>query len=644
MKWRKKFLIGLLFSLGLIFSSLTINKKDLKDTSGEMITKIIPDNLIVEADVTPYRTPTSDPVILLFIWLTSGYNLQPENQYTYINNPKTLYTDSGRSVLDALLSLIATPHYIWYQSTDGQTWTQMTQTTKELTVTPTKVGTVYYQQMTRWYGLLPGLLDTTVYSKVAFITTFPSPIKATDLTVKADSKYLYNNQSSAMTTYVTGIPTPVDATGELKWKIDDTSLATVDTNTGLVTANTSGKSGTVRVTGTMTNSDGTSVSDYVDIRIGGGLDDQTVDEGKPATFEVQGKFDQPPTNVVWHKVDKSNKDTVVTNNNSNKLIYTIPNTSYSTDDGTKYYAVLTVTSGDSTTTVTTNKANLTVKKNVVPNVTVDNTIFNNSHNDHNDSNTIINGVSKNDQVSYKINLNDSNVNSAMTKADLKLELPVSSNISEVKVNGQSYSDYNSVSASDKQTLTIKNLNFTGIKTFTLEVNLTIDDNSKSSFASKAIVTGYDASGNTISNYSAGNDLTMNFADNNISIKAQNWNYGSINSYQNKVLLNREKIVGNHLEVSDNRREKKALKLYLIQSEPFKSGENVLPSEMRYYQKNGNYNVLGDAGTLVSETIDGQSLDPIMWNDDEGPRLFIADGHYVAGNYSTNLEWSLVESI
>lgn len=139
-------------------------------------------------------------------------------------------------------------------------------------------------------------------------------------------------------------------------------------------------------------------------------------------------------------------------------------------------------------------------------------------------------------------------------------------------------------------------------------------------------------------------LTMNFADNNISIKAQNWNYGSINSYQNKVLLNREKIVGNHLEVSDNRREKKALKLYLIQSEPFKSGENVLPSEMRYYQKNGNYNVLGDAGTLVSETIDGQSLDPIMWNDDEGPRLFIADGHYVAGNYSTNLEWSLVESI
>lgn len=647
MKWKKKLLIGVLVNIILMVVVLNSNQDNLNkgSNSQNIISKLVPDNVTAKAAVTPYHQPTADPIILLFIWLTSGYNLQPENQYTYVNNPKTIYTDSGRSVVDALLGLLSTPHYTWYQSTDGTNWTQMSQTTKELTVTPSKVVTVYYQQMTRWYGLVPGLLDTIVYSKVAFVTAFSSPIDATSLEVIAESNYLYNNQSSVDTTYVIGTPTPYNATGNITWKVNDTSLATVDTRTGLVTANTTGKSGTVRVTGTMTNSNGTNVSNYVDIKIGGGLDDQTVDEGQRATFEVQGNFGEPPTNVVWHKVDAANKDTVVTNGNSNKLIYTTPNTVYATDNGTKYYAVLTITSGDSTTTVTTNRANLSVRKNVLPSVTINSTIFNNSYDDDNVSNTIINNVSENDQVSYKVDLNDSNINSSMSKADISFKLPTTSIINSLKLNGQDFTDYSYTSDNNgnSSTLIVKNVNFSTVKKYSLEVNSTIGKNDDSSFSTAVTMVGYDTNINVVGNYNAG-ELTMNFAANSISMKAQDWDYGSINSYNSKVLLDRKKTENNHLEVTDKRREKKALKLYLAQSNPFKSGENVLPSEMRYYQKDGGYSVLDSTGTLVSETIEGQTLGSIMWSDDEGPKLFIMDGISQAGNYSTTLEWSLVESI
>lgn len=649
MKKKRQILISTLFSMMLVFTAMSLDQSNFDKNAPEnkIISKIIPTATTAKAAVTPYHTPTADPIILLFIWLSSGYNLQPENQYTYVNNPKTLYTDSGRSVVDALLGLLSSPHYTWYQSTDGQTWTQMSQTTKELTVTPTKVGTVYYQQMTRWYGLIPGLLDTIVYSKVAFITTFPSPINATALSVKANDNYLYNNQSSAATTYVTGTPTPNNATGNITWKVSDTSLATVDSRTGLVTANTSSKSGTVRVTGTMSNSDGTSVSGYVDIKIGGGLDDQTVDEGKKATFAVQGKFDEKPTNVVWHKVDTAGKDTVVTNNNSDVLTYTTANTVYATDNGTKYYAVLTVTSGDSTTTVTTNKANLSVRKNVVPDVSVNNTIFNSSYEDHNSENTIINNVAENDKVIHRITVKDSNLNSALTRAEIQIKLPKTSIIDNVKVNNQNFTDYISVSDPDNNQgtiLTLRNLNFVTTKDFAIEINSTVGKNETLSFDSTVSANGYDTSGNLLGQYLPAQNLKLNFADNSINLQANDWSYKTINSYTTDTLLDRDKIESSHLEVDDKRRNKQALTLYLSQKNPFKSDEKVLNSEMRYYQQDGSYEVLNENGTLVSETVNGQTLDSVAWQDHEGPKLFIGNSVHEAGNYTTQLEWSLVESI
>lgn len=640
---KRKILISILLSMILIFTTTSLDRNTSKENStSEVISKIIPENITAEAAVTPYHEPTADPVILLFIWLTSGYDLQPENQYTYVNNPKTLYTDAGRSVLDVLLGLTDTPHYTWYQSTDGVTWTQMSsQTGKNLTVTPNKVGTVYYQQRTQWYTLFATALSPTVYSKVALVTTFDAPVKATSLKVTADSNYLYNNQENAATTFARATPTPINATGNVTWSIDDTSLATIDSKTGLVTANTNKKSGTVKVTGTMTNHDGTSVTDSVNIKIGGGLDDQTVTEGQKTTFSIQGKFDQKPTSVVWHRVSTSGQDTVV-DNSGNNMTYTTPTTTAS-DNGSKYYAVITITSGSSTSTITTNQALLTVNKNVTPAVTVTNTIFNNSYNDHDSGNTTINNVAKGDKVSYHANLNDTNTNSSMTKATFSLTIPVNSTVESLKVNNQDYHDYTVTSDTENMYITINNLNFSSSKQLTIQLDTTIGDTLTSNFVSKSSLSGFDNSNNNVVT-TKGQNTNLNFANNSIVLKANDWDYGNINAYTYQKLINRNKLASSPLEVTDNRREKKALKLYLAQSLPFKSGQNELPSELRYYQNDGTYSILNSEGTLVSEMVEGESLNSVNWEDSEGPQLYINNVITAPGNYSTSLEWSLVESI
>ena len=92
-------------------------------------------------DITPYKTPTGDVRKFLGMWMTSGYNLQPQpNNYTVVDSPTTLRTDSGRSLWTAITSLFAPAHYQWYETTDGTKWTEVSKkkcgTKKNLTITP----------------------------------------------------------------------------------------------------------------------------------------------------------------------------------------------------------------------------------------------------------------------------------------------------------------------------------------------------------------------------------------------------------------------------------------------------------------------------------------------------------------------------
>ncbi|MFC6176217.1 Ig-like domain-containing protein [Companilactobacillus huachuanensis] len=642
---KRKIIILILINLAIV---LAISVVGWSESRGDLQTVVdsqtVSNRSDSKATVKPQFTPTSDPIIILFFWLTSGYNLQPSNQYTSVNKSKTFYTNSGRSFLASLLP--GSPHYTWYKSDDGVKWSALDVTDRDLTVTPTKVGTVYYQQKTDWYLAFPTLLDTIVYSKMAFLTAFPNAIDATKLTVTADSNYLYNNQSQKDTTFARAEPEPSDSTGDITWSSDNTDLATVNKNTGLVTANNSGNSGTVKITGTIANNNEQTVSDTVAIRIGGGLDSQVVNEGEDASFEIQGHFDQKPTTVVWHKVSTSGKDTIV-DNNGNDMSYNIKTAAYS-DTGSKYYAIMTIKSGDNVSTIMTNQATLTVIRNIVPNLTIANTVFNNTRDNHNDENTILNEVSKDDNLTYKVNFTDANPNSEMMSGVAGLKIPRTFGVTDVQIDGVTTNNIREINDPDDSQgsiLIINYIDFSKVKNHVLVVDGTMGDiGAALSYTSNVEFYGLDSKGDPIIQINGQPDLKLNFANKLLILTAHNWQYQTVNSTGHNRLLRRIKMAGNALDVSDNRTEKNPSKLYLIQNEPLKSGNEILNSEIRYYKKDGSFEILTEHGTLVEKTADGDTVQSISWGSNEGPLLYIDAGKVNKGNYSTELEWSLVQSV
>jgi len=582
--------------------------------------------------------PSADATNILGIYMNTGFSLQPDDQYVVVNKSTTLTTATAHSVLDAL-NLLANDNFQWYTSTDkGVTWSKVTSGFRaNLTVTPTAVGTTYYQQSFQYYVGVPTLLTSTYYSRVAAVTAVPSPIPATKLDVTADSNYLYNNQSTAMTTTVDAAPTPVDATGHVTWSIDNTDLATIDSTTGVVTANKNGKSGTVTVTGTMTNDDGSTVSGQTKINIGGGLDDQTVDEGKTASFDIQGNFDADPTSVVWHKVDTAGKDTVVANGTSRS--YTTPVTT-AADDKAKYYAVLTLGTGSGTDTITTNKATLNVNINRTPNVTFKTSAENLTDNSGNTDNAVTN-IMSGDTVKVSGTITENNVNSKLDKGDFMMKVPGNIMNTYLTIDGKNQA-YSVASLNGDFYIVASGLDFGTQKTHTFSFDFQSMETTNLNFAADVEIQGYNSSEADIGIFKSG-DITLGFIDGQLQATAHDVDFGTL-TYDN---VNQE-ITGNVvdgddlLSVTDNRRDKSAMNITLQQETPFSNGSHNLAATLSYDNGNGLL-PLSNQAQVVASSANDSSVPSLGTTTGASLKLKLANAAIVPGSYSSTLVWTLTDA-
>ncbi|AYE39016.1 hypothetical protein D1B17_10390 [Companilactobacillus zhachilii] len=606
-------------------------------------------NIALDNIIDKKHKPTSDPFIFLIFWLTLGYNLQPSDKYTVVNSSKTLYTSSGNSIWESLLNPLATPHYLWYQSTDKENWKRMySETDKYLTVTPNKVGTVYYKQATIWYWQVPANFTDIVYSKVASVTTLPKYRDADKLTVTADGDYLYNNQENDSTIFVKGLPSPSDATGNITWSVDDSSLATVDKKTGQVIANKNGKSGIVRITGELSNTAKSSVKGSIDIKVGGGLDDMTVHEGDTAKFDIRGHFDQKPTSVVWHKILPNGQDKVVSDDDT--MSYTTPKTSYN-DNLDKYFAVMTITNGTKNKQIKTNLANLSVLKNDRPDVSIKGTIFNDKGS-HNDTGEILWNVSSGDILTFKLNMSYSNPNGALTNGLIGLRVPKTMQpeaitLDNKNISGLDFSQVPNPDNSEEKIFVINNIDLANsagehsleIKGRVGEMGKILSYKSMFMFQCNNAYTGspFEVDSNPLVWY-LGHDM--------ITLKAYEWKYQNIDETTKGKLVKRQKNDSEVLHVDDNRINKASTTLSLYQYNPFNLNNDItLSAETRYYKKDGSFVPIGGKnGVVVEETTEGVPLKSIFWSLDEGPLLYVLPRELTLGSYTTLFTWQLSQSI
>lgn len=652
----KKILIIILINLIVILAGISllnknnqygrfqtiVNAKVTRDLFGGAIDSVT--NIITQY-VNPKSTPSEDPISVLGFYTRSGYILQPIDKIATINSSKTLYTDTRLSIFDVGLNFSSKPHYTWRQSKDGIHWSDSISSEKNLTVKSSKKGIMFYQQSIKWYRLIAEEPGTVLISRVASIETFSDNINATELEVKADSNYLYNDGSNAGTTLVKGITIPEKVTGNIIWTVDDTDLATVDKDNGLLTANDKGKSGSVNVTGTITNSDGSRVVGTKRIDVGGGIDDIEVNEGDSATFQIKGKFDQLPTSITWHRVSVNGSDSIV--DNAQNLSFSIPKVSYEKDNGIQYYAVIKIKmDGAEEKSIRTNNANLKVKRK--SNITLSSSLITETGNNTYEGKTL-NNVKEGSVISYTAKIKKG-INSAVNKGTLILELPKNISLSSVTLDDVSlgvtvnksvpYISIDDLTIPDRYIIAIKNIQFEK-NDYVVKVNVKFSGLNK--FKTKFDFVPYE--GEMEFPTIEGETLSWSLENSMLSLNPHCWSYQTIHSKIKDRLIKRVKMSGNALDITDNRVNKTKAQITLYQYNPFKSGTRTLQAETRYYKKDGSFVPLGGTnGVIVEETAAGEPLKSITWGPNEGPLLYVQPGTLTTGTYNADFTWQLVQSV
>jgi len=628
----------------------------------DRVREVKADDIPVE-EIKPYKTPTDDVRKFLGIWMTSGYALQPKDySYTKVDSPVTLYTDQARSFVTALLTLTSWAHYQWYETSGDGKWKEVSKknggTKKNLTLTPTEIGTKYYQQETSWYMVISAL-SPTVYSKVAAVKALDKHVYATDLDITLDDDYIYNYESKVTTTstYAHATVTPADFTGTIKWSIDRPDLATIDPDSGFIQANPRTKSGIATVTATALNADGTTVSKDKEITIGGGLEDQTVKAGDDATFELMGnigEFEEEEGlnyTIRWFKEDPITHQQEEVDAGKNSTSYTIPKTTLN-DDGTLVYAVISVQANGGPYEYTTNEAMLHVIPEGGPQISLEDTIENKTFNSGSDTNTELYDVNKGDNVIYHSVINNHSTGGSLMDATYTLPLRKDTVINGITLDGRTLTEDEYQTSVDEESGNISlvvNLPKLGMEAeHDLDVDTKVGDvSSRESYRTTAYIKGKDDSGND--SQKIGATRSLNLTTGILQYSIAKIDYGTIKPINNQSLIRRQNDASNWpdnmINIDDMRRNKSAVSLYVTQKGDFVNGnQDVLQGRLKYVDDDEEQDLM-TGSAMVSETQNNQEMKSLSWKADEGVLLAMDNNKMNSGGaYKTELQWDLIDSV
>jgi len=583
------------------------------------------------------------------------------------------------------------PTYIWRKKINNGTWKsldpkEIKYDQNNITATSEPSGTSYYQLEVDykhgfiWWGLYnlshkkPKSPILRLYSKVIAIHTAKVNKPTESINIKTDSVYLYNkkNDFDKDSTFATALITPSDSTEDIHWAIDQPNLASI-TDNGKIIANNNGTSGEANIWAYTKHPDGSQVnSNKIAIRIGGGLDDQTVHAGQNATFKILGidnnddKRDEfEKTTIDWYKKGNKSKnqdeDKKVSSNNEPN--FTIQNVKAQAD-GEKYYAKITTVFENKssetkkkktiTKSLTTDPATLHVIPSDDPNVTISTTLSNETkYGNKKDLDCTLNNVTTGDTVKYKIILNNTS-NKIINDSTLSIPIHAHSIIQSIKVGNSDvtskYLDTNrdpNKNTSDL-TLNIGSLNNSSSKI--ISIVTTIQNIPERSTSTTTVhYTGTDFNKQKYKN--SGPGTTINYITNKLTYQLHNINFEPINAFENNTLkyrLTENNNPNDIISIDDERRLKGHTQLFLTQTSEFidKKKKNILNARLKFYSKNPlqSNDFTPNVPFNLEETKTSDTFQSIKWAKDEGLLLKIGNGPFKPGSYSAKLTWSFVESL
>ncbi len=634
---------------GISGDSSQSNGKTAKNKTATQTTKV---KRFSASDITPKHRPTGDPVILFGIWLTSGFSLQPVSDiYEPIyNTVSPLFVDTGLDWLSWLADggLLASAKYTWYQSDDGgYSWTKFS-TDAVPNITSNLPQDMSYQVKVVWTSFL-NPFSTTLWSKVSTVHWIPTPKNPTSIRAYVDYPYLMNNlpDKQVDTTHAQVVASPASSTNKsIEWSSSNPDVATVDPLTGKVSA-VNGATGTTTISCLWTNYDGSTLSASADVRVGGGLDDQTVHSGLSATFKLLGRITsdagaESDTSIVWHRIAPDGKDTVVQTSDSGS--YTLKSTTMN-DNKAKYYAVITIKSGDKTKQVTTNKALLTVIPKPVD-IQMDNHVFNITNPDkHNANNTELTGVQVGNHIQYKDTLKNLSTDTA-SDGDIIYETKINEGdkLNGITLDGlplEKDEDYTLEDKGDYQLIKFtQGMSISADSSRTIKVDLQVGDEAKTQ-KQFDFYPSIQYSGQT----NRGLIEHIKYASGTVSLKAKDIDFGVQNGLIAKKVYDRTASTNAPnatVDITDNRVEKDPISLTVTQTNPFQNeqGQNENNLLLRLYKQGEATTLIPGEAYNVADFKQGDTAKSVVWDKADGLRLYTDSANVSPGKYHSNLMWTI----
>lgn len=587
-----------------------------------------------------YHPPQDTVVKDITAWTHNGFIKQPDSVVNlYPGQKKILHTDTVQSDTDGntLMQII---NYQWLStSNNGLNWNNDTaagNNSADIEVVGQRnPNTRYFQLKTTWQNknaLLPSQTNRDIYSWSSQVNTVAKPVDTDSIAVTTDDDYLYNNQTYQDSTYVHAKLSPLDATGDVKWSSSDESIAKVDQFGKVMAVSGDGQPKKVKITATVKNSTGVSVSGSAEITVGGGLMDQKAAEGKSATFSIQSTQSadlDSIKSITWYRYN--NDPTTAQDQKTPQVVqtgksfqYTTTNTNTLSDNGASYYAVINYT--NSKKTLRTNVANLTVYK------TTNNLIYysgqkitDQDNPAANKSNSELTDVKGSDNLVLSGNLFDRDEHSATDYGPLTFQVPANAKVTDLTLNG----------------LTPKGLSYytdqAGIKYIKTEKtdNPAIDK----VVVPKIIFEDFGVKMYRLK-FQLGQDRPyLNFQGHIdfgslISSSSPIDKVGVVNDPNSEVL---------HVDDLRDQSDMGPAKIFISVDPILRDSDNQsLPAEFRLYGDDGRYQDIDGSGLVLKQTQQGEKIPSIYWKN----KLFLhlPNSDVPSGHYQTKFTWTVTESV
>jgi len=615
--------------------------------------------MITLAD-TPWASQPSGPYIP---HIRGGFTSQPYNKgkENPLKKGDEIDLNASFHLANNYLYRGLKSNYVWYESIDNGAWNtvSVSENSPELKKKMSNFGN-YRFQLEHYFYWYPDTNNRTsdFYSDVVSIDV-GEPAKSA--TVSFDRGYLLNapNSDYLGKTFAHIKFDAASSTHPVTWRTSNKSLATIDANSGEITANSKKQSGTVTIIATVDNGNSNTITASKKLEIGGGLIDQNIREGDDATFPLiplyKEKLD-PNITIDWVQVTPKNPHGIHMPTPKNPYIYEIEH-AMRNHNGESYYAIISLGKNHSNSYIT-NKANLNVIVPYNPKVSIDNSITNVSDSQSN-NNTIntVNDVKQDDEILYNILLANHGYQ-AFSKASANLDIPIGAKVSKVTINGKEISSDQYILKPDsikkKQHLSIK------LKQFNVDEKLSIEITTKigniEDGTSLVTTPSFDGVAN-ISPFNQGKNYqtsgphpnTINFyhkISDEFTPYIKNIQFEPIIPARKNVLDYRTSATNapNNIATFDDKRSRKShLYVYLKESAPLGNLKNKIDGQLMYYEKGQSPKSIKDK-VLLESSEDGQALTSIKWDRNSGLLLHLNSSNLPQGSYTTSLTWTIQNSI